>query len=273
LRDIGTGRFAAIVEDRFYVLDTGSQSARPVDSLGLFAEVAARSGNSLLVRTRGGDVLFGADRDVVTRLGEYRMALPARTRDRWWLVDHDGMLRDSAFGRVRPIPDRVRLIGEFANGFLILDDNGYAWWDGTTDTTRPLVIDGTLLAVSDTAIVSRSACSTTSCTIGIHDAARRMTRQFSVPAIMQAAEVSADGSLFALMSTRADIAVVDAQGNPLWVNRGRGVAPSTPPLSWTTNSNELLVVEENGLVIWRGPDTALRTIVGVPGLTQIVALP
>jgi hypothetical protein len=273
LHDVGTGRFAAVVNDRFYVLDARARTARHLASLGLYASVEARSGNSLLVRTRTGSLLLGTDRDVVTDLREYRMALPARVRDRWWLVDHFGELRDSAFGRVRPIPDGIRLIGEFANGFLVLGDDGYAVWDGTTAARRPLAIEGAVLAADDVAVVTRFGCSTTSCAVDIFNDDSGSRRQFPVSNIPNAAAFSASRSYLALVSTRSEVTIVDMQGAPVWFNAGgrAGTVPP-PPFSWTTNTDELLVVEQNALVIWRGPDAPPRTVVGVPGLEQIVAL-
>jgi hypothetical protein len=274
LQSVGSGRFAAVIDDRLYVFDdTGPETlvALPEGH----ATITDQSGSNLLASTFQQTLV--STQPIGTRtLSPRDVAIRAVTPGRWWLLHDDGTLRLDHRSEFEREPKALRVVAEVQDGFVALDAPDFRWvlWSGAN--IRPLAPPGyQLVDTGPRTILFKHNCGYGGCDLEILDLARgtvRMTRSARVP---EFAAFSPDGTRLALASTLGDVSIVDAKsGETIAQTRGRESPSPSRPFAWTPDSYALLVVQDHDIAILRASDGFMtRVIDRTDGLQQIAALP
>ena len=276
LRGIGSGRFAAVIDDRLYLLDATRAAPTLVRLPEGHATIEERSGSSLLTSTF--EQTLVATRPIATRtLSPRDSAIPALEPGRWWLVRNDGTVRDDRGGPPVLVPAALRIVAAVPDGFVGINAPDFTWavWSGGSAPRTIAAAGFQLLARGAHTLVFKYDCVYTGCGLEILDLRDGSARNMRLSIVPEFAEYSPDGTRLALASTLGDVYILDARSGGVVARTTALTSPSaSSPLAWTPDG-ALLIVHPDTLVIWRGASDGLTTkaIGGTAGLEQIVALP
>ncbi len=277
LQHLGSGRFAAVVDDRLYLLDRASTEAQTtlVPLPEGHVTIDDQSGASLLASTYHQTLVSTMPARVRT-LAVTETAIRAAEPDGWWLLSSDGTIRREGGGDREREPAGTRVAAAVGAGFVAIDPPHSRWvlWSGTK--VEQLAPGGyQLVGNAGSRVVFRFGCSIYSCSIEIDDLARHTTVRGFLTGVPQFAAFSPDGTRLAIASTLGDVWILDtATGGALATTRGRTTASPSMPFTWTPDGRSLLVVGDDTLEIRRATDGHLTgEITGTAGLQQLVALP
>jgi len=275
LQDVGVGRFAAVIDDRLYVLDENRSREALVRLPAGHVTIDDQNGQLLSASTFQQTLI--STQPIATRtLAARDFAIPALAPTRWWILNSDGTIRSDRGGPRLHIPDGLRVAAAVADGFVALDDAHSRWvvWSGP-NTKRIAPVSDQLLTTGPETIVFKSNCGYNGCSVEILDLARGTTISTVLPRVPNFAALSPDGTRLALSSTQADVFILDTRtGNP--VARTQSIASDTPslPFTWTPDSRSLLIVEDDDIEIRRATDGARTSVIpNTYGLRQLIALP
>jgi hypothetical protein len=276
LRGIGSGRFAAIVDDRLYLLDKASTEAQA--TLVRLPEghvtIDDQSGSSLLASTFSQTIVSTAPlgtRTLAVRDGAIRGAGSTR----WWIGRGDGTLHDDRTGAVLHLPPNLRIVAAIEEGLLALDQQS-RWVVWSPSATLPVApAGGQLLAAGAHTVAIQYACGDSGCPVVIADPGRGTSTKEQLSLVPQYAVFSPDDTRLAIATGGGAMELLDAASGRELIRIARPDATVTSlPLSWTADSRTLLVVRRDEIDILRGSDgIATSSITGTAGLEQLVALP
>jgi len=275
LQDVGVGRFAAVIDDRLYLLDENRSRESLIRLPEGHVTVDDQNGQLLLASTFQQTLI--STQPIATRtLAARDFAIPALAPARWWILNSDGTIRSDRDGPRLHIPDGLRVAGAVADGFVALDDAHARWvvWSGpNTKTIAPVGYQ--LLTTGPETIVFKHNCGYNGCSVEILDLARGTATTTVLPRIPNFAALSPDGTRLALSSTQADVYILDTKtGHP--IVQTRSVASDTPslPFTWTPDSRSLLIVAIDRIEIRRATDGSMTSLIPhTRGLEQLIALP
>jgi hypothetical protein len=274
LRGLGSDRFAAVIDDRLYVLD----EARPEASLVRLPEghvtITDQSGSSLLASTFEETIV--STRPIGTRtLSPRDVALRAVAPAQWWLLRNDGTIRRERGGELEGVPPGLRVVAAVRDGFVALDArSGWVLWSHST--VRPIgPLGAQLLTTGPRTIVFKNNCGYNGCALEILDLARGTVTTTQLSRVPEFAAFSPDGTRLALATTLADVYILDAKtGVEVARTRSRDSPTPSLPFTWTPDSRALLVVQDHDVEILYASDRlANRVIAATDGLQQLVTLP
>jgi hypothetical protein len=275
LQDVGVGRFAAVIDDRLYVLDENRSRESWVRLPEGHITIDDQSGQLLLASTFQQTLI--STQPIATRtLAARDFAIPALAPARWWILNSDGTIRSDHGGPRLHIPDGLRVAAAVADGFVALDDAHSRWvvWSGR-NTRKIAPVGYQLLTTGPETIVFKDNCGYNGCSVEILDLARGRTTGTVLPRVPNFAALSPDGRRLALSSTQADVFILDARtGNP--IVETHSVASDTPslPFTWTPDSRSLLIVQDDDIEVRRATDGSLTSLIPhTSGLEQLIALP
>ncbi len=274
LRGVGSGRFAAVVDDRLYLMYEARTEGEAV--LVPLPEghvtIDDQSDSSLLATTFQETLVSTASRATRT-LSVRDVAIRAVQPDSWWLLRNDGTIRDDHGGASRRVPTGLRVVATVRDGFVALDARS-AWviWSGST--IKPIAsAAGQLLAAGPRSIVLKNNCAYNGCSLQIVDLARGTIATSWLPRVFDHAVFSPDGTRLAIASTLGDAYILDTKTGAVVVGLSGLSQNSSLPFSWTRDGRELVVVQAHGIQVLRASDgTVLATIPETEGLEQLFAL-
>ena len=282
LQSVGSGRFAAVIDDRLYVFDDETPSATLVALPEGHATIADQSGSNLLVSTF--EQTLVSTRPIGTRtLSARDVAIRAVTPGRWWLLHDDGTLRLDHRSEFEREPAGLRVVAAVEDGFVALAAPDFRWvlWSGTNNqqsgtTIRQIAPPGYQLVVAGPrSILFKHNCGYGGCDLTILDLAHGTAGESRSARVPEFAAFSPDGARVALASTLGDVSIVDAKtGETIAQTRGRESASTSRPFTWTPDGYALLVVQDHDIAILRASDGFMtRVIDRTDGVQQIAALP
>ncbi|MDP9332952.1 MAG: hypothetical protein M3Q30_06555 [Actinomycetota bacterium] len=274
LRGTGSGRFAAVIDDRLYLLD----EARPDASLVRLPEghvtIADHSGSSLLASTFEETIV--STRPVGTRtLSPREVALRAVAPAQWWFLRNDGTIRSDRGGELEHVPPGLRVVAAVRDGFVALDARS-AWVLWSHSTVRPIGRPGAqLLTAGPRAIAFKKNCGYNGCALEILDLAHGTVTTIQLSRVPEFAAFSPDGTRLALATTLADVYIFDTKtGVEVARTHSRGSPSPSLPFTWTPDSRALLVVQDHDVeIVHASAGLATRVVAGTDGLQQLAALP
>ncbi len=276
LRNVGSGRFAVVVDDRLYVLDRATTEAEAtlVPLPEGHVTIDDQSGSSLLATTFS-ETLVSTQPIATRTLSAGEIAIRSQAPPRWWLVDSNDTVRDDHNGHLAHAPGGLRVVGAVREGFVALDTkSGWVVWSNSRVT--PIAPgDRRLLDTGPRTIAFTSDCGYGGCTLEILDLIRKTTVTTVLARIPDFAAFSPDGTRLALATTLGDVYILDPKTGALIVQtHGRDSPSPSRPFSWTPDSRSLLIVQNDDVEIRRATDGVATSIVTpTPGLEQLVALP
>jgi hypothetical protein len=274
LRTVGSGRFAAVVDDRLYVIDATRPSMTLVPLPEGHVTIDDQNGQSLLVSTF--EQTLVSTQPIATRTLPARdFAIKADESARWWLLRDDGTVRAGDGAGLRRVPDGLRPVAAIQDGFVALDTRS-AWVVWSQSAIRPIAqVGDQLLATHGHMIAFRSNCGYGGCALHLIDLARGTLTTTGMSQIPAFAAFSPDGTRIALATTTGGVFVVNTTTGEI-VTATRALTSSSPtlPFTWTPDSRELLVVQDHAVEFRRASDGLVtKTVSQTDGLQQIVALP
>jgi hypothetical protein len=276
LRGIGSGRFAAIVDDRLYLLDkaTTEGQATLVRLPEGHVTIDDQSGSSLLASTFSQTIVSTAPlgtRTLAVRDG----AIRGVGSTRWWIGRGDGTLHDDRTGAVLHLPPNLRIVAAIEEGFLALDQQSrwVVWSPSGTKLIAPA--GGQLLAAGVHTVAIQYACRNSRCPVVIADPGRGTNTTQQLFVVPQYAVFSPDDTRLALATGTGEVELMEsASGREIISVAAPEAMVTSLPLSWTADSRMLLVVRRDQVDILRGADgIPTGSIAGTAGLEQLVALP
>ena len=278
LRGLGSGRFAAVVDDRLYLLDKASTEAQA--TLVRLPEghvtIDDQSGSSLLATTLQATLVSTTTPSAARVLPVRDIAIRAADGNGWWLLASDGTLRRDRGGDVLREPAGIRVAAAVPNGFVAIDPPNSRWvlWTGPK-LERLAASTSQLVGTGSNRVVFRFGCSIYSCSIEIDDLSVHTRVQAFLTGVPEFAAFSPDGSRLAVASTLGDVWVLDTTtGAEVARTQSRTSATPSIPFTWTPDGRSLMVVGVDTLEIRRASDGQLTgEIRGTAGLQQLVALP
>ena len=237
LQDVGVGRFAAVINDRLYVLDENRATETLVRLPEGHVTIDDQSGE-LLLATTFQQTLVSTQPISTHTLSARDFAIPAWTPTRWWILNSDGTIRADGGGPRLQIPDGLRIAAAVAGGFVALDDANSRWvlWSGPDRQTIAPAAEQLLVTGPET-IVFRRDCGYNGCSVDILDIAHGTTFTTPLSRIPNFAALSPDGTRLALSSTQSDVYIIDTRSGRVIV-RTQSVESGTPspPFTWTPDS-------------------------------------
>jgi hypothetical protein len=274
LHRVGADRFAAVVDDRLFVVDANESRVTLVALPDGHPTIDDQNGRSLLVSTFAQTLV--STRPIGTRTISARdFAIRADDPEQWWLIGNDGTIRGDHSAARRGLPTGLRPVAAVADGFVALDAQS-SWVVWSQSAIRPIARTGAQLVASAAhAVVFKSNCAYGGCVLDVFDLARGTVTGTRLSWIPQFAAFSPDGARLALASTTGDVFIVDPKtGFVIAQTRGRIMPSPSSPFSWTPDGGALLVVQPGAVEIRRASDGRVTNRVrGLAGLEQIVALP
>jgi hypothetical protein len=271
--DIGTGRFAAVVDNKLSVIEPdrpGLHTTVPL-ATGPIA-VTGQSGDSLAVQTSDGNAiaftapihseLVPLDRPVIADV----------VPDRWWTQHKDNIL--SRFDNppvLFPWP-AGRAVAATPKGFVVESYDESLWL--VSDTDRRQLQYGTFLAANDGLIAVRSPCSMGSCDVIVRDL--RTGRAWVLPMFetIVGAAIERTGEHIALETATGETLLVDITDHRTIARLpSQVVQPPAAPFAWLPNGETLLVAQPGRVAVVRALDGEVERTIPVPGVQQIFALP
>jgi WD40 repeat protein len=273
LRAVGSGRFAAIVDDRLYVIDATTPSMTLVPLPEGHVTIDDQNGSSLLVSTF--EQTLVSTQPISTRtLSARDFAIKAKDPAQWWLLRDDGTVRIYD-GAGQPVPDGLRPVAALQDGFVALDTHS-AWVVWSRSGIRPIAhVGDQLLATQTHTIAFKSDCGYSGCSLHLLDLADGTLTSTGISQIPEFAAFSPDGTRLAVATTTGGVFVVNTATGEI-VTGTRALSSSSPslPFTWTPDSRELLVVQDHAVEFRRASDGRVTKVVsGTDGLEQLVALP
>jgi hypothetical protein len=274
LRGLGTGRFAAVIDERLYLVDEARPEASLVGLPGSDVAITNQSGASLSVSSFDETIVF--TQPISTRtLPAREVAIPAVAPGRWWIFRDDGTIRPDDTNESERVPEGLRVVAAVPEGFLALDRRS-AWvvWSGAT--VRPIGrLGAQLLATGPRTVAFKNHCAYNGCELEILDVARGTGTTIPLSKVPEFAAFSPDGSLLAIATTLADVYVIDAKtGAHLAQTQSRYSLSPSLPFTWTADGRALLVVHDREVEVMPvSTDLAPSFIAGTDGLKQLIALP
>jgi hypothetical protein len=276
LRGVGSGRFAAIVDDRLYLLDRASTEAQA--TLVRLPEghvtIDDQSGSSLLASTFQQTLVSTAPLGTHT-LAVRDGAIRGVGSTRWWIGRGDGTLHDDRTGAVLHLPPDLRIVAAIEEGFLALDQQSrwVVWSPSGTKAVAPA--GGQLIAAGVHTVAIQYACDVSGCPVVIADPGRGISTTQRLKVVPQYAVFSPDDARLALATGGGEVELLDpATGHEIIRTAQPDATVTSLPLSWTADSRMLLVVRRDEVDVLRGADgTPTGSITGTAGLEQLVALP
>ena len=254
LGDVGSGRFAVVVDGRLYLLDAvpGHAEATPVGLPYGDVRIDEQSGSSFLVSTSQQTLVSTTPVRTVT-LSASDTPLKAVAPRQWWLLRDDGSIRDERGGVTRRPPVPLRIVAAVNDGFVALAPPEFRWvlWSGTT--VRPLAPPGYQLLVTGPRVaVFKSGCGYNGCALEFVDLPDRTVTENRLQSVPQFAEMSPDGSRLALATTQGDVMILDT-GTGGVIAEAPKASPENAalPISWTPDGRTLLVVGTDDIQIVR----------------------
>ncbi len=273
LQSVGSGRFAAVIDDRLYVFDdTGPETlvALPEGH----ATITDQSGSNLLASTFQQTLV--STQPIGTRtLSSRDVAIRAVTPGRWWLLRDDGTLRLDHRSEFEREPVGLRVVAAVADGFVALDvHSGWVLWsNGTVRPIEPL--GAQLLTTGPRTVAFKNRCGYNGCSLEVVDLPRATVTTVQLSRVPEFAAFSPDGTRLALATTLADVYILDPKtGGEVARTHSRNSPSPSLPFTWTPDSRALLVVQDQDIAILRASDgVETRVIAGTDGLQQIATLP
>jgi hypothetical protein len=275
LRDVGSGHFAVIVDDRLYVIDHSPSSATRIPLPEGHVTIDDQNGASLLVSTF--EQTLVSTQPISTRtLSARDFAIKAYAPDDWWLLRDDGTIRaDHGPGSGQRVPEGLRPAAAVQDGFVALDTRS-AWVVWSPSGSRPIAqVGDQLLATRGHDIAFKSSCAYSGCALRLLDVAHGTQISIRLSKIPEFAAFSPDGTRVAVATTTGDAFVVDTTTGAI-VTGTRALAASSPsvPFTWTPDGRELLVVQDHDIQVVRASDgVTARVVRATDGVEQIAALP
>jgi hypothetical protein len=279
LHGIGTGRFAAVIDDRLYLVDEHA------DAPGLIAlpeghpTIDDQRAASVLVTTYAADVVVATRPVQSSALAVGDAALPPTSGTDWWVLRPDGTLhRQHDATIVRP-PPGFRAYGTLDDGFVGLQapDDHWVYWAprGVSYLARS---GYEALAGGLHTVAFKHECGDGGCVLSILHVDTGEANDFRLAQVPEFATFSPDGSRLAFSSTLGRVYVIDVlTGDVLVDTEARGPVNDLPPartFAWTPDGAFLLIVSDPGVEVRRASDGGLVRQVGIGGgLEQVVALP
>jgi hypothetical protein len=276
LQDVGVGRFAAVIDDRLYILDENRSRETLVRLPEGHVTIDQQNGQLLLASTFQ-QTLVSTEPIATRTLPARDFAIPAWTPARWWILNSDGTIRSDGGGARVRIPDGLRVAAAVADGFIALDVAHSRWvlWAGPNTQSIAAAAEHQLLVTGPKTVVFKNNCGYTGCTVEILDLAHGTMVTVRLPRVPDFAALSPDGTRLALSSNQADVFLVDTHSGRAIVQTG-SVDSETPalPFTWTPDGRSLLIVQNNDIEIRRATDGKLMSVIPrTRGLQQLVALP
>ncbi len=276
LRGVGSGRFAAIVDDRLYLLDKASDEAQA--TLVRLPEghvtIEDQSGSSLLASTFS-QTLVSTEPLSTHTLSVRDGAIRGVGATRWWIGRGDGTLHDDRTGAVVHLPADFRVVAAIQQGFVALDSQSQ--WIVASRTgivARLAPVGGQLLAAGRHTVAIQYACDRR-CPVVIADASAGTSTTRQLGFVPQSAAFSPDDSRLAMTSGSGEVELLDGATGREIIRIARPQPTVTSlPLSWSVDGRMLLVVRRDEVDVLRGSDGhQTNSINGTAGLEQLVALP
>jgi len=273
LRAVGSGRFAAVVDDRLYVVDATKRETQLVPLPEGHVTIDDQNGPSLLVSTFEQTIV--STQPISTRtLSPRDFAIKGNDPAQWWLLRDDGTMRTFA-GAARQVPQGLRPAAAVQDGFVALD-TGSAWVVWSPAGNLPIAqVGDQLLATHSHTIAFKSNCAYNGCALHLIDLAHGTLTSTGLSRIPQFAAFSPDGTRLAVGSTTGEVFLVDTQNGEI-ISATRALSSSSPslPFTWTPDSRELLVVRDHAIEFRRASDGLVtRVVADTAGLEQLAALP
>jgi hypothetical protein len=279
LRHIGSGRFAAVIEDRLYILDTRLAEQHQVALPEGHATIDDQSGPSLSVSTFQ-ETLVSTQPTTTRVLSAHDIALRAVEPAQWWLLRDDRTVRNDRTRETVLEPDGLRVSAVLEQGFVALDLPHSRWvlWSPSSNgtTTKPLAPIGyKLIGSGARSIVFWYGSSLAANEIEIVEPPGTATVTTLVPGIPQFAGFSPDGTRLAVASTLGQVVILDSKtGSELAVTQSIRLPSPSVSFTWTPDGRSLLVVQDHRIEIHRAADGLTTNEIEIPeGLQQLVALP
>jgi hypothetical protein len=254
LQALGSDRFAAVIDDRLYVVD----EARPEASLVQLPEghvtIADQSGPSLLASTF--EQTLVSTQPISTRtLSPRDVAIRAVAPGRWWLLHDDGTVRLDHRSEFERVPSGLRVVAAVRDGFVALDTRS-AWVLWSHSTVRPIATLGAqLLTTGPRTIAFKNNCGYSGCALEIVDLARGTFTTVQLSRVPEFAAFSPDGTRLALATTLADVYIIDAKtGAEIARTHSRNAPSPSLPFTWTPDGRALLVVQDHDVEIVHASD-------------------
>ena len=274
LRGLGSDRFAAVIDDRLYVLDLLQPEAALVQLPEGDVTIADQNGPTLLASTFEQSIV--STQPVSSRtLSSRDVAMRAIAPGRWWILHDDGTLRLDHRSEFERVPAGLRLVAAVTDGFVALDTRS-AWVLWSHSTIRPIATLGAqLLTTGPQTVAFKNNCGYNGCALELLDLARGTVTTVQLSRVPEFATFSPDGTRIALATTLADVYVFDARtGLEIARTRSRNAPSPTLPFTWTPDGRALLVVQDHGVEVLQASDgRQARVIPGTDGLQQLAALP
>jgi hypothetical protein len=183
----------------------------------------------------------------------------------WWFIGANRTLSQyDASTAIRIFPG-IAVLGALGRGFVVADNHGFAFWNRAAGTTQPIAPHAfRLLTTSQNAALFAARCPLPCGEIVYADGA---TRTFPAPDIVNKASLSPDGRRVAFGNVVEDTTT----GHP--VARVSFPLSNTPmPEAWTDDGTLLLAID-GAVAVLRPGESDADQIIGLNGLSQIVALP
>ncbi len=278
LRGIGSGRFAAIVAERLYLVD-GAVRVTSTD-VPPGASIEATSGRYVLVQAAGARRMFvDTATKSATEVPPGRLTFPATAPGHWWFWygydgDHFGgtIFRDN--GPAREVPAGLHVTAEVGNGFLAVDAVPQLLFS-EDDTVLALHRPArNLITVGSRSLALRTECPAIRCPVEILDP-RNGTSRYTDPVERPVNGVFApEGTLLALVSERGVVTVVDWRTGATITHALTQRGWDHLPVTWTADGRTLLVAQYGGVEVLDVRATvAIPPFIAVKGIQQIVTLP
>jgi hypothetical protein len=270
LDHIGSGRFAAIVDNKLIVYDHGARNyGLPAGSLS----IEAQSGDALAVRVNGVLQLVQLDLGLVQELGYDRYPLAAEP-DHWWVVRNDGAIQKDGAGAATRVPAGLHVLAPMNGGWLADDStrNEYVVWSGASTTPLAPVASRQLLAATADSAAFRSNCSALGCDLEIWTRRGEVVSHRFPDTAFAGGAFAPDGVHLAVETTDNQIWILDRAAHVLTSIRDALPYSSAFTFTWSATSDALLIVTSPGLVVVPTTGAATRNI-ATSDLQQIVALP
>jgi hypothetical protein len=277
LRDVGSGRFAIVVDDRLYLINVaGADSQATLVPLPEgHVTIDDQSGTSLLASTFQ-QTLVSTQPAATHTLAVDEVAIRGTDPNPWVLLRSDGTIRDQRGDILAYEPAGLRVFGTVDGGYVANDPANRRWvlWSPAgTQTIAPGSFQ--LLDAGPGMLAFKSGCGYSGCGLELVDPRGRITASNRLATVPQFAAFSPDGTRLALASTQGAVNIVDTSTAQILGSMSITAAQIVSrPFSWTPDGRELIVVGENDLEILRASDGVMTgDIVVTPDLQQLVALP
>jgi hypothetical protein len=272
LTRLGVERFAAVIDDRLYTFDTRPAGPTLVPLPEGHVVISGQNGSSLLASTSQ-ETLVSTQPVSTQTLSVRDTPIAAVRPDEWWRLRSDQTIRlvDNV---VTPVPLGLRVVAEVpGGGFLAQGAQGWVVW--SSGHIKPINASGEFLTAGPHSIAFKDGCGYSGCLLEIYDVAAGTTVAARLSEIPEFASFSPDGSRLAVDSTQGDVSIIDpVDAEPFDVVSGINFPSPSQAFTWTSDSHELLVVQDHRIAVLRAEDgTELDGIGATDGVEQIAALP